>query len=307
MINRFAAANIMKLNREDVLQIKAILHETWGIRGFRNHEEWSRELNSLPTETVNRYWALHEEQAGYLERKKKVPASLELKWYEFLGTQPVAGVVHSHKYPFTLDTAAAVVAMCRAVGAKGPILDIGCHIGYHPDIYEKLLGLEVFAIEASQAAISTARSVLGDRERIHFIRADHSKIELPKVQVITCVDAFPYSRGDIALMLSKFIDAITKDGFIVLAGNLLDIAPGDLSKVCKHLGLGMLAHGVTGGWISPLNTYENRIWIVLGKSKTAVPRNLYMNWDGFPEYANSTLTPFDEKTQAFFHCSDSAS
>jgi hypothetical protein len=31
-----------------------------------------------------------------------------------------------------------------------------------------------------------------------------------------------------------------------------------------------------------------------------VPRERYLNWEGFPRYANDPTVPWHEKTQAFF-------
>jgi len=57
------------------------------------------------------------------------PTSSE--FYEFVSTMPLIGLVHSWKRTFITDVAAYVSALVQHLGTEGPILDVGCHAGYH--------------------------------------------------------------------------------------------------------------------------------------------------------------------------------
>ena len=290
----------LKLCRKEVLTIQNILAENWGIKAIRSSAEWDSELKKLPEDVLHTYYALNDDQADFLQRKKKIPKELEHRWYEFLGTQPIAGIVHSRKYPFILDSAVFVVAICRALGFRGRILDIGCHLGYHLDVYARLLEMEAVGVDMSSSAINTGKTIFGADRQITLIQGDVEEMELPKAQVITCIDAFPKDRVSLTILLTKLKNSIGDDGIIVLGGDVLELAKGDIAKACNHVGLGLLAHDVTGGWVGPLDLFDNRLLLALAKINSPVPRDLFLDWGDFKFYANATSTPWNEKTQAFF-------
>lgn len=291
---------IPALQIDEVLRIQECLKNKWGIEAPRDSADWARRLDELPEGVAERYWELHEKQAEFIRAGKRIPIGVERSWYDFLATWPIAGIVHSQKAPYILDSAAAVIRIWRHLGLKGGLTDIGCHVGYHLDLYEQFTSAQVVGIEASPIAAATARSMLGERGRVVIEAGDVMTVPIPKSKLISCVDAFPHQPAELALLIRRLADALESDGILVLAGDLLGIPKGELARICQHNGLKVKCHEVIGGWIGALGSFNNRLLIALGRDGSKVPRDVYLNWDGFPQYANSPDTPWDRKCQAFY-------
>jgi hypothetical protein len=289
------------ISLEQVTAIQQILAESWGIKSPQNPAEWTARIESLPQDIKGQYQELLNAQLRYTEKGKAIPADIERRWYDLLGVQPLSGIVHSRKYPFILDSAAAVIDIYRQCGLSGPILDIGCHVGYHLDIYDRLLDTEVIGIEVSATAVATAKAHFVSRPRVTVIQGDIEKIQIPECKLISCVDAYPTNQAGLTAFLARIAKGLPGDGVVVLIGGIGSMKRGEVAKACKHIGLGMALHDVIGGWVGDLGQYQGNAVLALRRDGESVPKDLHMEWtEGFPEYANNPSTPWHEKTQAFF-------
>ncbi len=290
-----------RLTRDEVAQVQQILADPWGIKSPQTPAEWTARIKSLPQDIKRQYQDLLNAQLRYAEKGKGIPADLERRWYELLGNQPLSGIVHSRKYPFILDSAAAVIDSYRHCGFSGPILDIGCHVGYHLDIYERLLDTDVIGIEISATAVATAKAHFVSRPRIEVIQGDIEKVQIPECKLISCVDAYPTNQAGLTAFLARIAKGLPSDGVVVLIGGIGSMKRGEVTKACKHVGLGMVLHDVIGGWVGDLGQYQGNAVLALSRDREPVPKDLHIGWsEGFPEYANNPSTPWHEQTQAFF-------
>ena len=120
---------------DDVRRIAALLADKWGIAMPLPMEQWVDRLSELAgVDLAAEYWELHEEQALRYESDAPVPVQLETAFYDVLADDRISGHVHSQKRTEILDAGCLLVHLVRELGISGPILDIGCHIGYHADI-----------------------------------------------------------------------------------------------------------------------------------------------------------------------------
>jgi hypothetical protein len=286
----------------DVVRIDTHLKERWGISPPTPEFFWNDELRRLAgSDLYNHYAYLNDRQAGYLKRGKPIPNDLEIQFYDLIADDRISGFIHSQKRTYILDTSVLLVALVSLFEIEGEIMDIGCHIGYHPIIIAEETGRKVYGIDRSSAGIAAANRKKPESLNLTF-EAKKFESDFPKetFEMIVSIDSILPTAHNIKKLASLLMD----NGVIVLVDDLPNIESRDFRKAANASGLGFGIADVVGGLLGPQRGFEGKSVLVLLKgSECQIPRNLQSlietGWEFFKPYANDPTTTLDRKTQAY--------
>ena len=149
---------LLALPFAQVIAIDTYLKDEWSIKLPPDPEKFEKELLKAAGGKLRKdYNTLNDKQANYLESGEAIPPALEQKFYDLIADEKIAGLIHSKKRTFILDAAALIISLIKNLTVSGPILDIGCSIGYHCGVVGKFARLDITGIDSSKKTISEAK------------------------------------------------------------------------------------------------------------------------------------------------------
>ncbi len=303
--------DLLTLPLENVRLLDHLLTAEWGIRLLGSSDERYAEIErSCSADVAAKYADLYQQQLEYLIDGLPIPNALESVWYHFIAQDPLNGVVHSEKRTFIHGVAVLVVALIRRLGVKGPILDVGCHTGYHALLVARMTGLNVLGVDVSRAAVEYAskKAVSLGVTSARFSCGEFGAADIQTGRdgfgMVYCSDALP-KRGR-ARFLQALADSLTAGGVCVLVGNLS--TEWDTKELRRWAAAASLGFGLVddvGGWTGPDEGFRSKDVLVLVKDrKEPLPTHLqaiyHHHWGDFQSYANAADTPWEEKTVAHY-------
>jgi len=294
----------MGLCLEDVRRIDAYLAERWDITVPLPPHQWENRLAELAGEALaKKYWDLHDEMASRYADSIPVPMKLETDFYNVLADDRISGHVHSQKRPEILDAGCLLVHLVRELGIDGPILDVGCHVGYHAELLARETSATVRGIDVCSDAIEVAAAKTSGTPRLAFAVGSLAQQSLNEQYALV------YAVRSISLnkIAARQISEALKPGGVAV---ILEWGAPDPSqrtrKAIREARLGWGFSDVVGGWVGEGREDEAGPVVVLIKDGSlGIPADFIeqakATWnDHFKHYANSAGTPRSEKTQAYF-------
>ena len=302
---RLAADRLsLGLSLAEVQQIDTMLADRWGITMPMPPEQWEERLATLAGhDLAAEYWRLNNKIAWRDAMRLPVPAKLETAFYNVLADERISGHVHSRKRTEILDAACLLIHLVRELGIAGPVLDIGCHIGYHAQLLAQRAHATVHGIDRCSKAIEAARAKTvgasamtfgvgslaeqGYNRSFEFIYAVRS-IRLDKTSARQIAAAL--MPGGVAVILPRGIPAAARRH----------------RQAILDAGLGWGLSDVVGGFVGEGRGYQAGLVIVLIKhGRRSMPADFVQQahsiWEQhFTGYANAPDTPPAEKNQAYF-------
>jgi SAM-dependent methyltransferase len=283
--------------------IDEYLRAEWNIAPPVHPSGWAEELARVSgADLYHRYRNLHDQRATYVCRGKEAPSHLDSRFYDLIADDRISGFIHSQKRVFILDAAALLVHLATRLEAVGPVLDVGCHIGYHAILLGRETGREVLGIDRSGPAIEAARRKTPPGLNIRF---DTTPL---KAGAFSQHFDFVYAVDSVAPIgnnLANLSRVLKPHGVLMLVNRLSYFEDGQFRRDLTAAGLGFGLADVIGGWLGEGREFAGTAVLVLikGTEKPLPPdlrRQTEEGWAFFTDYANEPTTPRDEKTQAFF-------
>ena len=295
---------LLALTFKEVSAIDTYFKQVWGIQSPITPQKFDKALLKAAGKVLfNKYDGLNDQRAEYLLHDESIPFNLEKKFYDLIADEKLAGLIHSKKRTFILDAAALIISLIKNLKITGPILDIGCSIGYHCGLISKFTGLEVLGIDISKKSIAEAkRRTSKVTSGLKFKATTIDKNDFAKkIDFVCSIDSIEIDQKNIRL-ISK---ALKPNGIALLIDDLPMFDNVELKKVLIKEKLGFGFADITGGWTGDENGFDSKIALILikGGSKP-LPRNYLQQaksaWsDYFIDFANDKNTREDKKTQAY--------
>jgi SAM-dependent methyltransferase len=287
----------------DVRRIDALLADKWGITMPLPIEQWVDRLSELAGEELAaEYWELHEEQALRYESDAPVPVELETAFYDILADDRISGHVHSQKRTEILDAGCLLVHLVRELSISGPVLDVGCHIGYHADILAQETSAAVHGIDLSAKAIEAAQAKTRGSPRLSFVAGaleQHARAE--SYEFIYAVRSLELDKAS----ARQIYGALKPGGVVAILTNGEPDASQRFRRGIREARLGWGFSDVVGGWVGDGRGYEaNAVLLLVKDGSELIPHDFVEQaksvWNNyFKNYANAADTPWNEKTQAY--------
>jgi SAM-dependent methyltransferase len=294
---------LLALPLGQVLEIDTYLKEEWGIKLPSDPEKFEKELLKAAGGKLRKdYNTLNDKQADYLISGEPIPPSLEQKFYDLIADEKIAGLIHSKKRTFILDAAALIISLIKNLHVSGPILDIGCSIGYHCGVVGKFAGLEIIGIDSSKKTISEAKrknkNIAGTMFKATTIENEEFS---EKFDLVYAIDSIEIDKANLRLISRT----LKPNGIALLINDLEVFTSPEFKKALAMEDLGFGFADVTGGWIGEETGFEAKTVLVLIKGGThPLPIDLKQQaesyWNNhFKDYANDKTNREDQKTQAY--------
>jgi 2-polyprenyl-3-methyl-5-hydroxy-6-metoxy-1,4-benzoquinol methylase len=288
---------------QDVRRIDSYLRDRWGITPPVHPNHWQTRLRKLAGKRLyEEYSDLHDEQAAYFANDESPPDKIERAFYDVMADPRISSHVHSQKRTEILDAGCLLVHLVRSLQVKGPVLDVGCHIGYHSALLAKECGVAVHGIDHSHKAISVAAGKAVGEPLLSFssdgLEAEAFQEHFEMVFAVRSIDCDSDSVTAIAKTLRP-------GGIVIFLPHDVPDLDTELSATLQQVGLGWGFSDVVGGLVGEGRGFEAGIVLGLVKDGTApVPSDFVEQAQSawglhFREYANAASTANDEKTQAF--------
>jgi protein-L-isoaspartate O-methyltransferase len=288
---------------DEVRRIDAVLAEKWGITMPLPMEQWDDRLTELAgTELAAEYWELHEEQALRYASDAPVPLKLETAFYDILADERISGHVHSQKRTEILDAGCLLVHLVRELSISGPILDVGCHIGYHADILARETSAMVHGIDLSPKAIEAAQAKKKGYPRLSFAVGDlHQHAQAEAYEFIYAVRSVELDKAS----ARQIFHALKPGGVAAILTKGEPDSSQRARRAIRDARLGWGFSDVVGGWVGDGRGYEaNPVLVLVKDGLQLIPvdfieqaKSVWTNY--FKDYANAANTSWEEKTQAY--------
>jgi hypothetical protein len=247
--------------------------------------------------------ALHERNAVHSEERDT--ANADARFYDLMAVMPYSGWIHSTKRAYILDAAAAVTALCQRLRISGPILDVGCHVGYHTTWLRSHCCLDATGIDLGRRQIALASklsvSICGTASFVVGEFVD--LIPLRAFEMIISIDGpmwFTRYEPQIDAFFSRCLEM---NGVFLVVGEEL-VPTASASAIAKRYGLELMLSDVVGGWLG--DRFEGNPLLVFMKNdapKEPPPDidcfDAAWNTD-FKNFCNQPATLRRNKTQAVF-------
>lgn len=294
---------LLALPLDQVMEIDTYLKKDWGIRLPSDPEKFEKELlKAAGSKLRKEYNSLYGKQENYLLSGEPIPSALEQKFYDLIADEKIAGLIHSKKRTFILDAAALIVWLIKNLNISGPILDIGCSIGYHCGVVGKFTGFEITGIDSSKKSISEAirrnKNIAGTIFKATTIENEEF---VEKFDFTYAIDSIEINKANLHLIFKS----LKPNGIALLIDDLDVFTSSEFKKTLASENLGFGFADVTGGWIGEETGFEAKTVLVLIKGGNhSLPIDLKQQaesgWDNhFKDYANDKTTREDQKTQAY--------
>lgn len=288
----------------DVRRIDALLADKWGITIPLPVEQWVDRLDELAgEELVAEYWELHEQQAMRFASDGPMSVEVETAFYDILADDRISGHVHSQKRTEILDAGCLLVYLVRELCISGPILDIGCHIGYHADILAQETSATVHGIDLSAKAIEAAAAKMRSSPRLSFAVGSleqHARAE--SYEFIYAVRSVELDKAS----ARQIYGALKPGGVAAILTKGEPDSSQRARRAIRDARLGWGFSDVVGGWVGDGRGYEaNPVVVLVKDGSQLIPADFVEQaksvWNNyFRDYANGVYTPWAEKTQAYF-------
>ena len=195
--------------------------------------------------------------------------------------------------------------VCKALNIEGPVLEVGCHAGYHALWLASTTGISVTGLDLSKRAVSaaSAQSLKLDVSA-KFVASDWRQWKSGHTfDLIYSVDGpfwFNTYDADVAgLIKTQLVDGGVF--FVVGESNALP----DVLEIAARYGLSCGMSDVVGGWTG--EKFEGAVALVFVKTGEIVAphpstfdSDAAWNQGGFASYANAPATQRREKTQSYY-------
>ena len=258
--------------------------------------------NSAATKVLKAYEARNRDYGEFPEGSHE---AVDQRFYDAIAEPPFRGWVHSLKRAFILDSAVCLSWVCKALNIDGPVLEVGCHAGYHALWLASTTGLSVTGLDLSKRAIlaasaqsrklnASARFLASDWR--HW-KGDHT------FDLLYSVDGpfwFETYDADVAGLIKTQL----VDGGVFLVVGERNALP-DVLEIAARYGLSCGMSDVVGGWTG--QTFEGSVALVFVKTGEIVAphpstfdSDAAWNQGGFASHANAPTTPLREKTQSYY-------
>lgn len=232
-----------------------------------------------------------------------VPAKLETAFYNVLADERISGHVHSRKRTEILDAACLLTHLVRELGITGPVLDIGCHIGYHAQLLAQQAHATVHGIDRCSEAIEAARAkTLGGSVTTFGVGSLAEQGYDRAFEFIYAVRSIRFDKTS----ARQIAAALMPGGVAVVLPRGIPGASRRHRQAILDAGLGWGLSDVVGGFVGEGRGYEAGLAIVLVKDGgCSMPADFVQQahsvWEQyFKDYANAPDTPPAEKNQAYF-------
>lgn len=296
----------LRVQRSIVNELDAFLTDTYGISDPMTTEALYGSLGSASVADKDARRLLRAmEHRNEAHRERRDVKAADARFYELMAVMPYAGWIHSQKRVYILDAAAALTAVCQRLSITGPVLDVGCHLGYHATWLATHLGLSVTGIDIAKRPIALATTLAAKHAGdVTFANADWSNFTSGnQYELVFSIDGpFWFSKQD-DKVARFFSQHLMDGGLFVVVGE--DGPPFDvIAATAERYGLRLVLSDVIGGWTG--SKFEGLPLLVFLKAENKFAASPSIDhfdgpWDSrFIAYSNHSKTPWREKTQAYF-------
>ncbi len=302
----------VRLNPEEIDDLDCFLRTHFGIRPLTPDDDWHARVEDLCSPSQFDRFRRLQNQRSEEARFGGVRAATDAAFFEYTAQDPLFGLVHSLKRTFILDAAAVLTALFRHLEVEGPVLDVGCHGGYHALWLAQRLGLEVVGLDASECAVAYAeakrRELDLSSQSARFVRG-----RFPQALGRGRYDAIYSIDGPVTLRYKHLrpLSAALRPGGLLVVIQDGGIDSAHVLREAHRVGLGLAYVDVTGGWdyFSLLNGepwFQSKIALgFIEGAEHAVQGDLRAlssrAWDeGFITHNNTDGTPWAKKTMACY-------
>lgn len=226
-------------------------------------------------------------------------------FYDAIAVAPFLGMVHSLKRVFILDAAVCLSWVCKALEIRGPVLDLGCHAGYHALWLASTTGLPVTGLDLSRRAVSGAAEVARKLNAPATFVARNWREWTPDqtFEMIYSIDGPDWFDSYDPHVAELIRTRLSEGGVFLLVEDQVDLP--EIVGIAGQYGLSCGMSDVVGGWTG--EEFLGKAVLVFVKTGDIVtpPPSVWDTgsaWDlgGFASYANAAPVPKREKTQAYF-------
>jgi hypothetical protein len=297
-----AEKKLLGLPADDVSRIDGYLRSQWGISPPVPPRNWNNALAQIAgPDLYQRFRYLHDKKASYLQRQKAIPAEISQRFYDLIADERISGFIHSQKRSYILDTAVLLISLISHLKITNRILDIGCHIGYHPILLALETGCGLHGMDRSKVAIEVAKRKSPTDLEI-FFTAGSFPGDSPSAsfELIFAIDSVLPTAENLTTLASL----LQSDGVLLLVGDYYEFDNLAFRQAMCRANLGFGLADIVGGWIGEERGYESASVLLLIKgSANQLPEDfenqLTSGWNFFKHYANAKGTESDRRTQAY--------
>ena len=232
-------------------------------------------------------------------------AEADRAFYDAVSSEPLLGIAHSARRAFILDSLAALHWVCDTLAISGPVLDVGCHAGYHLTWIAQRFGLPVIGLDRSFKAVeyATRRSLCGPWT---FISADVCGWTTRQSCDVIFLNDGPFSLHRPDRDLARLIaENLNPGGVVISIGDIVSPQTIDgIKKTARSYGLSFGLADAAGGWLG--HGYETCPVLILVKGHASEVSDEFLLdysrvWEAsMAQYALAPATPLRERTQAFY-------
>lgn len=292
----------------EVQELNAYLREEWMI--FQPHntvKEWKDWLWEATNHAkiASRYLDMAAERYDREEQGRTSSPWLDQQFYDVMADDALAGVTHSPRRTYILDSAALATVLMRIAKIEGVILDLGSHIGYHTIWLGRKHTNRVVGIDYSKKAIEYAQARAKEMTNVEFRHLDFTATDMTeRFEMILCVDAIPEDDRRRRLAIGWIGQHLVDGGVALLVDRCRTWNCDSLRAWLKSASLGFALSDQVGGWLGAGDDFAGQDALVLVKGIVApLPKPSLvwvLEWPEFADYANTKGVPVEEMTQAYF-------
>ncbi len=288
----------------EVREIDNYLVKDWGIDLVtKPNEIWMDELlQPLEPSVRSRYDGLLRQVRSALETGNHA-ADLVREFFDIQAQDLLAGRAQSSRRSVILDSIAEVLFLVRKLEIQGPILDLGCYVGYLPIFLAGKCPNEVVGVDLSPESIKYAQSRSASLVNADFQCLDYMSTRMEqRFELIVSIDSIDPRVSDMRKALSWIADHLLFGGVAFIICDFQQLNEAALSRYINTASLGFGLADRVGGWLCQSWQYRFGSALVLLKGGSKPLPKRAFDWTDYPfaEYASMTGAPRREQTQAYF-------
>ncbi len=222
-----------------------------------------------------------------------------------LAQHPFFGLHTSHVRTIKLDTIASLTALIQKLDIRGPVLDVGCGVGYMTIWLARQFPLQFVGVDGSPRSIEIARSRASGVGNVRFDCFGYVRKPFgQKSDFILCASGLS-DRAESGDVVRNIARSLVDGGVCVLTGGLdEDLDYDALKQVARDYRLGFAFWDKVGGWKTPEVGYEYADFIVLVKSvNSPLPAKFLANsveLNNFLRYSKLADVPREEQSIGYY-------
>jgi 2-polyprenyl-3-methyl-5-hydroxy-6-metoxy-1,4-benzoquinol methylase len=292
-----------------VSELSDWLEDRYGIVYVDSMEHWNRLFtdSSLTEEEKHHFGEVYETRAEAVATGC-CTQEMDTEFFDLIARDPLSGLVHTWKRSLILDGAAFLTTVLEATKNEGPILDVGCNVGYHASWIARRLRLPVVGIDTSREAIDYAIEKAEGNELCDFRHGDVTALtENEHFDCIYSSDALSRETGEFVEQVDALAQKLKTGGLLIFLDDEMEslLLNDEFAALADRHALGYCLTDITGGFSPEEVGWESKQCVVFLKGvRQQVPHDLVeqatSTWPVFASYANTPDIPCSEKTQAFF-------